>query len=356
MIDGWEAPLWYDRLAGIAWRGIAIVVALAIFVALLIGLSVIIVPVLLGLLFAAGLNPLVTWLRRRRVPGSVAALMATLLLVGALVFVVWLTVEAVIDQWDEIEALIDEGQVALVGAATDNGVDPNTAAEAQSDVSGLVGAVTDALLGGLLRLVPTVAGIIASIVLSLFVAFFFLKDGPAMWRWLVERVGETRPLAERIGTGVWKALSGFILGQTAIAAIDATLIGLGALLLGVPEPMAIFMLTLFGAYIPYIGAFLSGMVAVLLALGDSGVSGGLAMLAVVLGVQVFEGNVLQPWIQGKAVRLHPLVIALAVTAGGAIAGFLGVLLAVPLTAAGFAMLVELRAAGIVGPRPEADTV
>ena len=108
------------------------------------------------------------------------------------------------------------------------------------------------------------------------------------------------------------------------------------------------MITFFGAYVPYIGATVAGFVAVLLAVGDGGLDRGLAMLSVVLAVQVLEGNVLQPWIQGKAVELHPLVIALAITAGGALAGFLGVFLAVPVTAAGVVALSELRAAGVVG--------
>src|SRR6185312_14768031 len=120
----------------------------------------------------------------------------------------------------------------------------------------------------------------------------------------------------------------------------------------VPYAGAIFMLTLFGAYIPYIGALLSGLLAVMLALGDSGFTSAAIMLAIVVGVQVFEGNVLQPWIQGRAVRLHPLVIALSVAAGGALAGFLGVFLAVPVTASVFVMLSELREAGILGPLPE----
>jgi putative heme transporter len=100
---------------------------------------------------------------------------------------------------------------------------------------------------------------------------------------------------------------------------------------------------------PSIGAFLSGLVAVLLSIGDAGIDKGVAMLAVVVMVQVLEGNVLQPAIEGRAVRLHPLVIALCVTAGAALAGFLGVFLAVPLAGAGFVTLAELRSAGIVGP-------
>ena len=113
------------------------------------------------------------------------------------------------------------------------------------------------------------------------------------------------------------------------------------------------MITFFGAFIPYIGALVAGFVAVMLAVADGGIGKGVAMLSVVILVQLIEGNVLQPWIQGRAVKLHPLVVALSVAAGGALAGFLGVFLAVPVTAAGFVALSELRAAGVLGPRVHA---
>jgi len=121
----------------------------------------------------------------------------------------------------------------------------------------------------------------------------------------------------------------------------------------VASAVTTLLLSVVVAFIPFIGAFLSGLLAVLLALGDRGLGVGVAMLIVVLVVQVREGNVLQPWIQARAVKLHPLVIALAVAAGGAIAGFLGIFLAVPVTAAGVVALSELRRAGILGP-PEGD--
>jgi predicted PurR-regulated permease PerM len=142
-----------------------------------------------------------------------------------------------------------------------------------------------------------------------------------------------------------------MIGQTIIAGIDAVFIGLGAFLLGVPNASAVMMLTFIGAFVPYIGAFVAGLVGVLLAIADGGISKGLAMLAVVVVVQVIEGNVLQPWIQGRAVRLHPLVVALAVVAGGALAGFLGILLAVPVCAATVVTMGQLRDAGLLGTLP-----
>jgi predicted PurR-regulated permease PerM len=345
----WQPPMWYDRLGGIAWRAIAIVVFVGIIVFGLIAFSVVILPVLLGLLFTCALQPVSQSLERRRVPHSLAAALAVLVLLALMVAVVWLTVNAVVDQWPEIEALIEEGRATLVDAADDVGLELDAAATLDDHVGEAVGTVVGTLLGGLFGLVPTVAGIITTLVLSLFVTFFFIKDGVAMWRWVVSRTGDERGLVERIGWRVWTSLTGYVLGQSAIAAVDAALIAAGALILGVPEAGAILVITFFGAFVPYIGATVAGFVAVILAVSDGGVGRGLVMLAVVLGVQVLEGNVLQPWIQGRAVRLHPMIIALSVVAGGALAGFLGVLLAVPIAAAVVVALSELRAAGVVGP-------
>jgi predicted PurR-regulated permease PerM len=349
----WRPPLWYDRLAGIAWRAVIVTIAVTLLVTGMLALSSVILPAVLGLLFACGLHPLTELLHRRGLPRGASSALCVLALITAVAAVAWLTVRVVVDQWDGIEVLLESGRATLEDGASDTGVDESTAAEIGDDIGSLVTDVAGLLVGGIIRLVPTAAGIVATILLSFLVAFFFLKDGALMWRWILARLGETAVLTDRIGRRTWKTLSGFIIGQTVIALVDASLITLGAIALGVPEPAAIFMVTFFGAYVPYIGAFLSGLLAVLLAIGDSGIATGAVMFVIVIVVQIVEGNVLQPWIQGRAVDLHPLVIAFAVTAGGALAGFLGVFLAVPVTAAGFVMLSELRKAGIVGPMPGA---
>lgn len=350
-MTAWRPPLWYDRLGGIAWRAVIVVVAAALLVSGIVGLSAVILPVTLGLFFACGLHPINVRLNRRGLPRALSALIAVTLVVLAIVLVIWLTIRAVVDQWADLTALFARGQATLVDASTDAGVASSTATSVGADISAFATDVAELLVRGAVHLVPTVAGFVATVLLSFVVAFFFLKDGAIMWRWILGRMGESAELTDRVGRRAWNALTGFIVGQTAIAAADASMITLGALILGVPNAGAVFMLTFIGAYIPFIGAFLSGLLAVLLALGDSGLQGGIAMLVIVVAVQVIEGNVLQPWIQGKAVSLHPLVIALSVAAGGALAGFLGVFLSVPITAAGFVMLAELRQAGILGPAP-----
>jgi putative heme transporter len=353
VVGQWEAPLWFDRLGGVAWRGIAIVAAGAILVAGIVGLSAVIIPIVLGLLFTAVLRPLAQWLGGRGVPPAIGAVLAVLLLTAALVGVVWLTVNAVVDQWPEIRALIDEARSTFMDTAEDNGASTETAATLDHGASDAVGEIVDLLLGGVVQVLPTIAGLIAAVVLSLLVTFFFIKDGPSMWRWIVSRFDTREGIVDHVGRRVWPVVTGYILGQTAIAAIDASLIALGALVLGVPDAAAILVITFFGAYIPYIGATVAGFVAVMLAVADGGLPKGVAMLSIVIVVQLLEGNVLQPWIQGKAVKLHPLVVALSVAAGGALAGFLGVFLAVPVTAAGVVALSELRAAGVLGPRDHA---
>lgn len=340
----WTVPLWFDRLGGLAWRFLAVVAALAVLVLAMAALSSVVVPALLGVLFAAGLSPLHSRLRRLGVSNALSACTSVLLLGFGLGAVVWLIVDVVVDQWPEIAALIDAGRQQLEAAATDAGLTVATSDALSSDVDRAVSSIVRPLLEGIWQLLPTVASTIAVLLLSAVAGYFFLKDGAAMWRWTVVRFGSAEPVVERIGARVWSSVTSFVRGQAAIAVIDAAGITIGAVVLSVPKPAAIFLLAFIGAFVPFIGAFMSGLVAVMLALGSGGVGLGAGMLAIVVVVQVIEGNVLQPWIQGRAVRLHPLVVAAAVTAGGATAGFLGVLLAVPLTASVVVMVSEMRSA------------
>jgi predicted PurR-regulated permease PerM len=186
-------------------------------------------------------------------------------------------------------------------------------------------------------------GFLAGLVLAVAVLYFVLRDGPAFWAGLLGRFSpEDRPAVDRAGNRAWRVLGGFIRGTALIAAIDATLIGVGLWLLGVPLAFALAVLVFLGAFIPYLGAFVSGLVAVLVAFADEGWEIGLAALGLVVAVQLIEGNFLQPIIQSRTVDLHPLVILLAVAAGSSLFGILGAYLAVPVTAVVFAVVASLR--------------
>ena len=348
VVAGYDPPLWFDRLAGVSWRFVVVMSALFVLVGIIIGFGSVILPLFLGLLFASALRPINAMLRRRGAPPAVAALSAVAVLAVIVTAVVWTTIRAVADEWGSITSDLNLGLNRLVDAAVDAGASEATAEEVADQFVIGVRDLVGWLAAGAVHLLPVVASAATTVLLSLVVAFFFMKDGTLMWRWTVRVAAGSGDLVDRIGQRIWKTISGYILGQAAIATIDATLISLGALLLGVPHVGAIAVVTFLGAFVPYIGALLAGTLAVLLAVAEGGVTLGVMMLVIVVGVQVFEGNVLQPWIQGRAVHLHPLVVALSVVAGGAMAGFLGIFLAVPVTASLAAALDELRMAGILG--------
>lgn len=180
-------------------------------------------------------------------------------------------------------------------------------------------------------------------VLALLLVFFFLRDSDRAAGLLRSLAPQgNADLVEAMARRAFEGVEGFMRGTTVIALIDALCIGIGLLVLDVPGAFGLAALVFVGAYIPYLGAFLSGAVAVLVALADRGVVIGLWALGVVLAVQVLEGHVLQPMIQSRTVQMHPAVVMIAITAGASVAGILGMLLAVPLTAAAFGVVHELR--------------
>jgi predicted PurR-regulated permease PerM len=186
--------------------------------------------------------------------------------------------------------------------------------------------------------------VITGLILALALLYFVLRDGQAFWQRILNLFSPaSRGSVDRAGRRAWAVLGGYVRGTALIAAIDATLIGLGLWILGVPLVFALTVLIFLGAFIPFVGATISGLVAVLVALADGGVTTALIALGIVIGVQFVEGNFLQPIVQSRTVDLHPAVILLAVAAGGALFGILGAYLAVPITAVVFAIVASLHA-------------
>ena len=183
---------------------------------------------------------------------------------------------------------------------------------------------------------------VSTLLLSMLVLFFYLKDGTEMWRAVTSLGGARAELLDRIGRRMWYAVRAFLIGTATVAFVDAVGIGLGAWIIGVPSALSIAVITYFLAFVPYFGAILAGGIACLVALGDGGLGPAIAMLVVVLVVQQLESNLLQPVLVGRSTRLHPLVVALGVIAGGSIAGVVGMFLAVPVIAASVAAIDELR--------------
>jgi putative heme transporter len=219
---------------------------------------------------------------------------------------------------DQIEALAEQLMDSLEGQA--------------GTIASSVGSIALAVVEGL-----------TALVLALVLLFFFVKDGEQLIDWFTARTPDGhRDTVRAAGARGWVALSGFVRGTAAVALIDAVLIGLGLVILGVDLWLPLAVLVFFGGFVPVIGATVSGILAALVALASDGLTTALIVAAIVIAVQQIEGNLLQPTIMRRAVALHPVVILGVLTAGAVLIGIVGAFLAVPVAAVIAAVGNELR--------------
>ncbi|RKN48704.1 AI-2E family transporter [Micromonospora endolithica] len=329
----WAGLPWLVRSA-VLWSGCLIVFVLALY---LLGRAVVLlaplaIAVAVTFFLTALLDPVQLALRRLRLPGSLAALLTILLLLGILVgagTLVWnLTAGQFSDLSKELIQGVDRTRdfVTSTLPITDQQLDRiiDQARRGLSQGGGGLDPVSGA---------RTAAEVVGSTLLALVLLFFLLKDGRSMWRWVLDRMtGPRREVTAQAGRNGWRTLGAYSRGTMMIAAIDAIGIGIALVVLRVPLALPLALITFLGGFIPIIGATVAGTVAVLVALAAKGPVTALLVLAAVIAVQQIEGNLLEPLIMKRQVRLHPAVILVAVTAGTLIAGIAGAFVAVPITA------------------------
>ena len=347
--DASVAVSWPLRVgAAWAWRTIVVLVLAAGLFWCMGQVMSVVVAVAVALLLTVLLQPVVDWLERLGMPRWAAAAIG---LVLTLVLVVVLLSRAAVSMYAQFPALLDKASAgmdkAVEWAASTLPVDAatvdNLATKIAGEVGGYLSANASKLASGALSVTASVGSIVTGLLIALFCLFFFLKEGRRIWLWLVRLfpASAREPLHEASIRG-WVTLSGYTRTQILVAAIDAAGIGLGAFFLGIPMALPITILVFFGAFIPIVGAFASGAIAVLVALMDQGPVTALIMLVIILVVQQLEGNVLQPWLMSSAVSLHPVAVLLAVAVGGLTIGIAGALFAVPVTAFLNAFLLYLH--------------
>ncbi len=329
-----------ERAAGWAWRLLVCAAAVGATLFLLWYLKVIVLPAIIALTIAPALTPLAGRLRRlglkRAAPGL--ALSVGIIVVAGLVSLITVSVA---QEYDELAASVRQGLDDVTEWL--EGPPLNLSLEGDRSLAQSIRDSWDQTSGYLVSGFRSGIAMVTGLVLAIALLYFILRDGRALWRGIVALAPpESRASVDHAGQRAWEVLGGYVRGTALIAAIDATLIGLGLWILGVPLVFALSVLIFLGAFIPFVGATLSGIVAVLVALADGGVTTALIALGIVLGVQVLEGNFLQPIIQSRTVDLHPAIILLAVAAGGALFGIVGAYLAVPITAVAIAVLSSLR--------------
>jgi len=338
-----------------SWRILLVVAVVGVFVWLVAQLRVIVIPFLVALLVSALLVPLSGWLQRHRWPKWVAVatvLVAFLVVVSGLVLLVVLQI---IDGWPALR----DRSIASYGDLKDFLLtSPLHLTEAQingyfSDAVAAVRQDSQPLVRGALSLGSTAGHVAAGFVLALFATIFVLVGGAEIWRWVVRLFPRaSRAAIDGAGRAGWLTLTNFVKVQIFVAFVDAVGIGLGALLLGLPLVAPIAIAVFLGSFVPVVGAVATGAVAVVIALVYNGWVVALLMLAVVIVVQQIEGHLLQPFVMGNAVKVHPLAVVFAVAAGTLVAGIPGALFAVPIVAVLNVMITYVaRGTWRQAPRP-----
>jgi predicted PurR-regulated permease PerM len=328
------------RAAAWAWRLLLCAAVVALALALLWYFRVIVLPAIIALTIAPVLTPVADWLRSRGL-GRAAPALALITGLAVIAALITLVTVSVVAEYDELAAAVREG----VADVTDRleGEPFNLSLEPGRDLDESIAAAWRGASGYLVSGVRSGIGFLAGLVLAVALLYFILRDGRAYWARLVRRVPpDSRVRADRAGARAWEVLGGFVQGTILIATIDAVLIGIGLWILGIPLVFPLAVLIFLGAFVPFVGATITGLIAVLVAFADSGLTTAAIALAIVLGVQFVEGNFLQPIVQSRTVDLHPAVILLAVAAGGSLFGILGAYLAVPVTAVISAVAIALQ--------------
>lgn len=327
-----QRGLWRTGRTSWALLGIAGVAVLLGYLASLV--SLLVIPVVLALFPATLLVPLSDWLKAKKLPSAAAALVSILagilgiaVIIGAMVPLVAMEApqlaESAAEGLAELQEALDDDPLGLGLGGADELL------EMGQDMLGDVGELAGPAMGAAVAAVETVIGL----VLMFVVLFFYLKDGRRLAAGLANSVPARH--RQRVRTSLdqsWGTLGSYFRGQLLVALADAVAIGLGLLLLGVPLALPLAVLIFFGGLFPIVGAVATGALAVLVATADAGLVMGLVVLGLVLLVQQLEGNVLEPLILGRVIRLHPLVVLLAITAGSLTLGILGAFLAVPVAA------------------------
>ena len=322
-VAGWALRFIIMVVAGyLLWKGFAIIWA---------GL----LPVMLALLVSTVLWPPVAWLRARKVPPALSVVIVILgffALFGGIIASIAPSIKSQSrDVVRQATAGFEQLYEWIQGPPLN--VDLSSIDQYVNELLSVFQQRASQIAGGVFSGLTTAGTILVTLVLMLVLTFFFLKDGPNFLP-MVRRIGGPNAgwhLTEVL-TRVWNTLAGFIRAQAIVSAVDAVFIGIGLLILNVPMALALAVITFFAGFIPIVGAFTAGALAVAIALVTNGPTNALMVLALIILVQQIEGNVLQPMLQSKAMNLHAAIVLLSVTLGSTIFGVVGAFLAVPVAA------------------------
>ncbi len=332
-----RVPPALDHVAAWLWRLLPVVAAVVAVAWLARRLLLLVVALGAAVLLTALLQPLVNWLSRHGWSRVAATWLVLVSVLGAVVAFAWWLAPRVADQLTgigpEVSRAVESARSWLTTGPL--GLERDQVDQLRDRALALFGMGGDAglasrFVSGAQTLVLAVAGVLLTVVLT----FFFVKDGPAMARWAAEHLGDGRRRGiERMASAAWAAVGAYLRGVSIIAAFNAVASAIAYAVIGVPLVLALATLEFFASFVPLVGAVTVGALAAAVALASGGLVDALLVVGVAVAIEQVEGNFLQPVVLGRAVKLHPVVVIVVVTAGALLAGIVGAVLAVPLAAA-----------------------
>lgn len=350
---GTKVPAWLDRAAGWSWRILVVagVAAVAIFV--LWHLRVVWAPFFIALLFATVLLPLTDWLDRHGLPRALAVGISILIFLVGLGLLITLVVGSIVGEASQIGKLVSSGagEVANVTQPQDGplALDRESVRGLVADLGSGLQSAGDAVLKKAASEASTAVSAAIGSVMAIAFLIYLLSDSQGIRNWMVAQAGtEKGKKLDHAMDECWETLGSYMRGTFLVAIFVSTLIGIAAVLLGLPIVGTLIALTFFASFIPIVGAWLAGLIVVLVAFAGGGADTGLIMIGVQVAVHSAESLYVAPRAYQKTLNLNPIVILASVTAGTALMGVIGALIVVPLVAIVWVAIKEVRG-GAAGP-------
>ncbi len=335
------APRWLRDLGLASWFILGAILLLVGLIWLLGATAEITQPVIGAFVIACVCLPLVRWLGKHHVGRAGAAAIVVLLLAAIAVLIAALVIGGITSQSGDISSSMSGAGDRISGWLEDAGVDPSSAASATDTAQAETTDTVKTLINGIATGISDLTSLALGISFLLLSLFFLVKDGPSLRAWVDRHLGVPQPVARTITGDVITSLQRYFAGVTIVAAYNAVLVGIGALVLGVPLAGTIAVVTFVCAYIPYVGAFVAGAFAVLITLGAEGTTDALIMLVIVILANGALQQVVQPIAYGATLGLNPLVVLIVTISAGALFGMVGLVLAAPLTSAAVHIRADL---------------
>jgi predicted PurR-regulated permease PerM len=309
-------PVWLDRLAQWSWRSLVVIAVLLVGIAAAVTIPSVVLPIVIATVFAATLEPGAGWLRQRgwnRTGAAAAVTLGAFLAAGAILV---LTLASMVGPLQEIVT-------TAVGGADDT--------EAKRiGLASIVASIGSGMLQSVAGLIVGLAGFVIALILSAVLTFFFLRDGPGLWDQAIGGMSpDRRSKLNEAGRGASRVLGGYMIGTGAISIFGAVTQFLIMAVLGLPLALPLAVLSFFGGFVPYIGSFITTGLAFLVTVATGDSTDIIVMGIFTIVFNIVTGNIVAPLVYGKAVNLHPAIVLLAIPAGSAIAGVIGMFLVVP---------------------------